>query len=240
MRAPLRIAVLVSGRGSNLGALLDARDRGTLPVDPVLVASDRPGCAALAIARAAGVPVAALRPRDFPDRASFDRALFAQIAAARPDLVVLAGFMRILDAATVAAAPWPVINIHPSLLPRHPGLDTHARVLAAGDAEHGASVHQVIPALDAGPVLARVRFAVRPGDTPQAMADRLLPLEHALLVAVVDLIAAGRLRLAQGGIQFDGRTLSSPLDLEVPDDGAATAARLRAPADPAGAGTGSD
>ncbi|MBX3724724.1 MAG: phosphoribosylglycinamide formyltransferase [Xanthomonadales bacterium] len=238
MPPPLRLAVLVSGRGSNLAALLAAHARGELDVEPVLVASDRPGCAALAIARAAGVPVAALPPREFASRAAFDRALFGRVADAAPDLLVLAGFMRILDAEVVASAPWPMINVHPSLLPRHPGLDTHARALAAGDAEHGASVHQVIPQLDAGPVLAQARIPVHGTDTPETLAARLLPLEHALLVGVVGLIADGRLRLSQAGIQFDGATLAAPLVLEIPDDGDAKAARLRAPGDRPAAGNG--
>lgn len=238
MQAPLRLAVLVSGRGSNLAALLAARERGGLAVRPVLVASDRPGCPALAIAAQAGVPVVALRPRDFASRADFDRALFAQVAAAGPDLVVLAGFMRVLDADVVASAPWPIINVHPSLLPRHPGLHTHARVLAAGEAEHGASVHRVIAQLDAGPVLAQVRMPVLGHDTPETLAARLLPLEHALLVGVVGLLADGRLRLSQAGIQFDGGTLAAPLALEISDDGDAKAVRLAAPGNRPAAGDG--
>lgn len=230
MPAPLRLAVLASGRGSNLAALLAAQAAGRLPIETVLVASDRPACQALDVARAAGIPVAALRPRDHRDRAAFDRALFERVAAAAPDLVVLAGFMRILDGDVVTAMPWPMINIHPSLLPRYPGLDTHARVLAAGDAEHGASVHLVTADLDAGPVLAQVRMPVRADDTPERLAARLLPLEHALLVAVVGLFACGRLHAAPAGIQFDGTTLAVPLVLETSsDDADPTAARLRAP-----------
>lgn len=239
MPAPLRLAVLASGRGSNLAALLSAQAAGTVPVETVLVASDRPACQALALARVTGIPVASLRPRDFPGRAAFDRALFGEIADARPDLVVLAGFMRILDGGVVAAAPWPMINIHPSLLPLYPGLDTHARVLAAGDREHGASVHLVTADLDAGPVLAQARMPVHAGDTPERLAARLLPLEHALLVAVVDLFARGRLRAAPAGIQLDGTTLDAPLVLEMSSDDAATpAARLRTPGGRPARGTG--
>lgn len=219
----LRVAVLASGRGSNLAALIRARDAGALPIDLVVLGSDRPGCTAVAIAREAGVPIVTRRPRDFDDRARFDAALFEALQVHRPQLLVLAGYMRIIDDAVVAAAPWPMINLHPSLLPRYPGLDTHARALDAGDAIHGASVHFVIPALDAGPVIAQARIDVRPDDTPASLADRLRPREHALLLACVRLFADERLMLMPAGIQFDGRTLARPLQLDdrdalVPDD----------------------
>ncbi len=210
----LRLAVLASGRGSNLQALIDARDDGRLPVDLVLVASDRRRSQALQRAETAGIRTLAMNQHDYLDRPSFDRALFDYVAAMRPDLVLLAGFMRIVDSAVIADAPWPMLNIHPSLLPRYPGLDTHARALSAGDAEHGASVHVVTADLDAGPVLAQVRIPVTGDDTPETLAARLLPREHALLVACVDLAAHGRLLLSPAGIQYDGRTLPSPLQLD--------------------------
>ncbi|HVC17756.1 MAG TPA: formyltransferase family protein, partial [Rhodanobacter sp.] len=136
-----RVAVLASGRGSNLAALLAARDRGELPVDFVLVGSDKAAAGALRLAEAAGIPTLALDPRSYPDRRAFDLDLFARIAASGAELLVLAGFMRIIDAA--ALAPWigRMINIHPSLLPKYRGLHTHRRALQAGDQEHGASVH---------------------------------------------------------------------------------------------------
>lgn len=215
--SPLRVAVMVSGRGSNLKALIDARAAGILPVDLVAVASNRPGCAALARARDAGIATVALSPKDFPDRAAFDHALFATLAAFQPQLLVLAGYLRIIDAGAVAASPWPMLNIHPSLLPKYPGLDTHARALDAGDREHGASVHQAIPALDAGPVLAQVRIAIKPDDTPATLAQRLLPREHALLVASVRLLAQRRAAITPAGIQFDGRRLAAPLQLDDDD-----------------------
>ncbi len=213
----LRLAVLASGRGSNLQALIDARDDGRLLIDIVLVASDRRRNQALERARAAGIRTLAMNQRDYLDRPGFDRALFDYVTAMRPDLVVLAGFMRIVDSAVVADAPWPMLNIHPSLLPLYPGLDTHARALAAGDAEHGASVHVVTADLDAGPVLAQARIAVGAGDTPESLAARLLPREHALLVACVGLAAHGRLLLSPAGIQFDGLTLRAPLKLDDTD-----------------------
>jgi phosphoribosylglycinamide formyltransferase-1 len=215
--APLRVAVLVSGRGSNLQALIDARAGGTLAIDLVVVASNRPGCPALARAQAAGIATVALDPAGYPDRGAYDRALFAAVRRYAPQLLVLAGFMRILDAGVLEAWPWPVINIHPSLLPRHPGLHTHARALAAGEREHGASVHRVIPALDAGPVLAQVRIALHPDDTPATIAQRLLPREHALLCACVGLFAQRRVAFDPAGIQIDGGTLAHPLQLDADD-----------------------
>ncbi|MBU6248689.1 MAG: phosphoribosylglycinamide formyltransferase [Xanthomonadaceae bacterium] len=211
MNRPLRLAVLASGRGSNLAALLAARDRGELPVEFVLVASDKADAGALALAREAGVPTLALAPREYPDRASFDHALFDRVAAARPDLLVLAGFMRIIDGS--ALAPWAgrMINIHPSLLPKYRGLHTHRRALAAGDAEHGASVHFVTAELDGGPVIAQARIPIEPGDDEQRLADRLLTIEHRLLPAVVAHIAAGRIAWRGGRVWLDDEPLAAPL-----------------------------
>lgn len=208
-----RLAVLASGRGTNLQALLDAIAAGRLDARIAGVFSDKPACNALAIARAAGLHAVARRPRDYADRDAHDDALFGDVAAVQPDLIVCAGYLRIISERTVRRFESRMVNIHPSLLPRHPGLDTHAKALAAGDAEHGASVHAVIPALDAGPVLAQARIPVLAGDTPEALAERLLPREHALLVASVALLAAGRARLGAGGFELDGRPLHAPLQL---------------------------
>lgn len=214
MSSALRIALLASGRGSNLTALLAARESGRLPIEFVLVASDKPAAAALRLAEQAGIPTLALDPRSYPSRADFDRELFARVAASGAQLLVLAGFMRILDGA--ALAPWVgrMINIHPSLLPKYPGLHTHRRALEAGDREHGASVHYVTAELDGGPVIARVELPVEPGDDEHRLAGRLLPLEHRLLPAVVDLIAHDRLRLRDGRVWLDGVPLSAPLQLQ--------------------------
>ena len=187
--ATFRLAVLASGRGSNLKALLDAIAAGTLAAEVVGVFSDKRSAGALEIARSAGIPVQCFSPRDFPDRASFDRALFAAVDACAPDLIVLAGFMRILSPDVVAARPGRLINIHPSLLPKYPGLHTHQRALEAGDAEHGATVHWVTADLDAGPAIAQARLSIGPEDTADTLAARLLPLEHELLVRVVSGLA---------------------------------------------------
>lgn len=212
-----RIAVLASGRGSNLAALLRATGDGRLPASVVGVFSDKPGCGAIAIARECGLHAVALRPRDYADRAAHDEALFSAVADVQPDLIVCAGYLRIITDSTVRRFEDRMINLHPSLLPRHPGLDTHARVLAARETEHGASVHAVIPALDAGPVLAQVRLDVAATDTPESLARRLSPREHALLVACTAAIAGGRARLAGGRWLFDGHALAQPLRLDAGD-----------------------
>ena len=206
-----RLAVLASGRGSNLAALLRALEQGRIRATMAGVFSDRPACGALALAAAAGVPARGLAPRAFASREAHDEALFSEVAAVQPDLIVCAGYLRIISAGVLARFEGRMINIHPSLLPRHPGLDTHARALAAGDREHGASVHVVTPELDAGPVLAQARLPVLAGDTPEALAARLLPREHALLVATVALVATGR--LDPGSARFEGQPLRAPLRL---------------------------
>ncbi|OOG47967.1 phosphoribosylglycinamide formyltransferase [Rhodanobacter sp. C01] len=208
-----RVAVLASGRGSNLAALLAAREQGELPVDFVLVGSDKAAAGALRLAEAAGIPTLALDPRSYPDRRAFDLDLFARIAASGAELLVLAGYMRILDGD--ALRPWVgrMINIHPSLLPKYRGLHTHRRALEAGDHEHGASVHFVTAELDGGPVIAQARLAVETGDDEHRLAQRLLPLEHRLLPAVLRLLASGRLQWDGHAPRFDGQPLPAPLIL---------------------------
>lgn len=211
MPLPLRIAILASGRGSNFAALLNARARGELPVEFVLVASDKADAPVLQLAQAAGIPITVLDPHDYADRRDYDFALFDRIAASKPDLLVLAGFMRIIDGD--ALKPWAgrMVNIHPSLLPKYRGLHTHRRALKAGDIEHGASVHYVTAELDGGPVIAQTVLPIEAGDDENTLAARLLPLEHQLLFAVVALIAAGRLALGEQGVAFDGERLRKPL-----------------------------
>lgn len=208
----MRIAALASGRGSNLAALIAARDAGRLPVDFTFVGSDKAQAGALTIAAAAGIPALALNPKDYASRADFDAALFGRVAESGADLLVLAGYMRIVDASVVAAWEGRAINVHPSLLPKYRGLHTHRRCLEAGDAEHGASVHFVTAELDGGPVVAQARIPVLPGDTEADLAERLLVEEHKLLPAVVGAIASGRLRW-EGGPVFDGKPLARPLEI---------------------------
>jgi phosphoribosylglycinamide formyltransferase-1 len=208
------IAVLASGRGSNLAALIDARAAGRLPVEFRLVASDKADAPALRHAEAHDIPTFALDPKTFTSRAEFDAALFANVAASGAQLVVLAGYMRILDAAVTAQWTGRMINIHPSLLPKYRGLHTHRKALKAGDTEHGASVHFVSAELDGGPVIAQVRIDVRAGDTEDSLAARLLPNEHRLLAACVDAIARGEVRERDGRVWFHDRALERPLALD--------------------------
>jgi phosphoribosylglycinamide formyltransferase 1 len=209
----LDVVVLASGRGSNFAALVAAQQRKELPIRLRALLSDKANARALDIATGAGIEAMALSPRAFADRAAFDAALFARVAQYAPALIVLTGYMRVIDAAAIA--PWrgKVINIHPSLLPKYPGLHTYQRALDAGDAVHGASVHFVTAELDGGPVIAQVQLPVLPGDSAESLATRLLPLEHRLLVATVDMLAQGRVELGDDGVLVDGRAVERPMRL---------------------------
>lgn len=211
---PLPIAVLASGRGSNLAALIDAREAGKLPITFTLVAGDQAEAPALRNAEAHGIPTLALDPKTFGSRSEFDEALFANVSASGARLVVLAGYMRIIDAAVAAQWTGRMINIHPSLLPKYRGLHTHRRVLKAGDPEHGASVHFVSADLDGGPVIAQARIDVHPGDSENSLAERLLHKEHRLLVACVDAIARGDVCERKGAVWYHGHALAAPLRLD--------------------------
>lgn len=210
---PLSIAVLASGRGSNLQALLTACKHGHANIRIQQVASNRADARALRLAEEHGIPTLALDPSTCADRAAYDHKLLGHIAESDPDLLVLAGFMRVLDGDAIA--PWQgrMINIHPSLLPKYRGLHTHQRVLDAGDVEHGASVHFVTAELDGGPIIAQARIPVLPDDTADSLAARLLPQEHRLLTAVVAAIAEHRLQCSNDGVQLDNQTLAQPLQL---------------------------
>jgi phosphoribosylglycinamide formyltransferase-1 len=209
----LRIAVLASGRGSNFLALHQAIAQGRLAATLVGVFSDKAQAAVLDHARAAGVAAHALSPRDFADRLQFDQAILNEVAAVQPDLIVCAGYMRIIDGA--ALAPWigRMINIHPSLLPKYRGLHTHRRALEAGDREHGASVHLVTAELDGGPVIAQAVVPVQQGDDEAALQARVLRREHPLLLACVDAWAQGRISWRNGTLLCSGRPLAAPLRL---------------------------
>jgi phosphoribosylglycinamide formyltransferase-1 len=186
-----RVAVLISGGGSNMLALLRSME-GAHPARPVLVASNDPAAAGLKRAAELGVPVAAVDHRPFRgDRAAFEAALLEPILAAEPDILCLAGFMRVLTPAFVARFEGRMLNIHPSLLPKYQGLHTHQRALEAGDAEAGCTVHEVTAALDDGPILGQARVPILPGDKAETLAARVLTREHALYPAVLRRFAAG-------------------------------------------------
>ena len=209
----LRVVVLVSGRGSNLKAIAAQADAGALPVRIEAVVSDRADAGALDWARDRGIPAVVLSPRDFADREAYGRALGDLVEGYAPQLVVLAGFMRILSDEFVLRFAGRMLNIHPSLLPRYPGLHTHRRALEAGDPEHGASVHFVTPELDGGPVVLQARVPVLPGDDEDTLAARVLREEHVIYPRCVGWFAAGRLALRDGAVWLDGRPLDAPVML---------------------------
>jgi phosphoribosylglycinamide formyltransferase-1 len=207
-----RLAILASGRGSNLQALLDAIAAGTLDAEIVGVFSNRLNAPALE-----RVPAALRWSRDaksYSPREEFDAELADAIDAVHPDWIVCAGYLRVLDETFVNRFRGRVLNIHPSLLPAYRGLKTHARAIADGVAEHGVSVHFVSPELDAGAVIAQARVPVLPGDTPDALAERVLAVEHPLLVQVVRLAVAGRIAERGDTALLDGHPLLAPLSLD--------------------------
>ncbi len=177
----VRAAVLISGAGSNMAALVDAARDADCPFEVALVLSNKPDAGGLAVAREKGVPVAVVDHRDFgKDREAHERALDAALTAHGIEVVALAGYMRLLTPWLVQRWEGRMLNIHPSLLPSYPGLDTHARALAAGDHEAGCTVHLVSEGVDEGPILAQARVPVLPGDTPTSLAQRVLTAEHGL------------------------------------------------------------
>lgn len=206
-----RLVVVISGRGSNLNALIRACADGRIRGRIVQVISNRPQAPGLEYARQAGIPHSVVDHRAYPDRESFDRALADRIEESSPDLVILAGFMRVLTERFVARFADRMVNIHPSLLPDFRGLDTHARALAAGVATHGASVHFVTAELDGGPVLMQARVPVHPEDTPETLAQRVQAAEHQLLPAAVGLICSGRVQSWDSTVKLDGSMLERPL-----------------------------
>jgi phosphoribosylglycinamide formyltransferase-1 len=207
----LRVVVLVSGRGSNLKAIAARADAGELPVRIEAVVSDRADAGALEWARARDIATSVLSPRDFPDREAYGRALGDIVESHAPQLVVLAGFMRILSDEFVLRFAGRMLNIHPSLLPRYPGLHTHRRALEAGDREHGASVHFVTPELDGGPVVLQARVPILPGDDEDSLAARVLREEHVIYPRCVGWFAAGRLAFRDGAAWLDGKRLDAPV-----------------------------
>jgi len=208
--AALRTAVLISGTGSNLKTLIDANSTGSLNLDICHVISSRREAPGLEHARKAGIKASVFSERNATDQ---DRKILDCLLACKPELVVLAGYMRILGPQPVQAFSGRMINLHPSLLPRYPGLDTSQRVLGSGDRVHGASIHFVTTQLDAGPVIAQVRIPVHQGDTPRSLAARLGPREHALLTATVELFTQRRVEMNHERALLDGQPLPQPLQL---------------------------
>lgn len=209
-QSPLAVVALISGRGSNLQAIIDAAADGSLPAVIRAVISNRPGADGLGRAARAGIPTTVVDHTRYPDRAGFDAALQQAVDRYQPALVVLAGFMRVLTPDFVAHYHGRMLNIHPSLLPRFRGLHTHERALAEGATEHGASVHFVTDDLDGGPVVLQARVPVLAGDTPERLAARVLVQEHRIYPEVIRWVAEGLLRMEGGQVLLDGAPLSSP------------------------------
>lgn len=205
------LVVLISGRGRNLQAIIEAIRDGSLPVELRAVISNRGDAPGLAYAEHAGIPTRVLRPRGYPDRRSFDLAVADVIDAYAPELIALAGYMRLLDSAFVQHFAGKLVNIHPSLLPKHRGLDTHRRALEAGDARHGATVHIVTEDMDAGPGLLQGSVAVADNDTPESLADRVMTrVETRIYPQALHWLATGRARCVESRVQLDGETLEAP------------------------------
>ncbi|MET3130445.1 phosphoribosylglycinamide formyltransferase-1 [Oxalobacteraceae bacterium GrIS 1.11] len=203
MRAMKNIVILISGRGSNMEALIRAAQAEQWPARIAAVISNRADAKGLAFAAAHGITTAIVANRDYASRAEFDAALQAAIDGFAPDLVVLAGFMRILTAPFVEHYAGRMLNIHPSLLPHFPGLATHEQALASGMLEHGATVHFVTAELDHGPVVAQATVPVLPGDTVESLSARVLVQEHMLYPRAIRLFIDGKLSIEQGKVRVD-------------------------------------
>lgn len=213
-----RTAILISGRGSNMAALIAAAAAADYPAEIVVVVSNRPGAAGLAHAAQAGIATAIVdHTVSGADRAAFEDALQAQLDSRRVDLVCLAGFMRLLTPAFVARWSGRMINIHPSLLPAFKGLHSHERALEAGVRIHGATVHYVVPEVDAGPIVAQAAVPVLDGDTPNTLARRVLAAEHRLYPAALGLVASGTSRLTPQGVAAGAAVAVPGAQLIVPD-----------------------
>lgn len=204
--AHCRVVVLISGNGSNLQAMLDLADK---PYDIVAVLSNKDGVYGLQRAADAGVSTHVIPHTQYPDRETFDQAMIQVIDQYQPDLIVLAGFMRILSSAFVQHYQGRLINIHPSLLPKYKGIKTHQRALEAGDKEHGVSVHFVTEELDGGPVVRQAVVDILPGDDADTLAARVAGEEHKIYPEVVSWFALKRLKLSDSGVLLDGTPLSA-------------------------------
>jgi phosphoribosylglycinamide formyltransferase-1 len=209
-----RVAVLISGRGSNMAALIEAAKDKNYPATIVLVASNRPDAGGLTTARAAGIATQIVDHTAFgKDRDAFEHALQAALEKHRIEIVCLAGFMRLLSANFVNQWQDRLINIHPALLPAFKGLDTHSRALEAGAKIHGATVHFVVPEMDSGPIIAQGAVAVRDGDNEEALAARVLAVEHRIYPLALGLLAEGRVRIVDGRCLIDGKPVPDSAQL---------------------------
>ena len=197
-----RVAVLISGRGSNMVALIEAAKDFDYPAEIISVISNRPDAGGLALATSHGIPARVIPHKSFDSREAHDAAIDAALDAARPDIVCLAGYMRIMTPTLISKWQGRMINIHPSLLPQFPGLHTHERAIQAQVSEHGCSVHFVTLGMDEGPVIGQARVPVMPGDTPETLSCRVLVAEHQLYPAALRLVAEGKVHMEGGQSVF--------------------------------------
>lgn len=206
-----KTAVLISGSGTNLQAFIDAVSHGSLRLDLSVVLSNKPDAFGIVRARDAGIPTACIEHGHYADRESFDRAVAAKLDEWQPDLLILAGFMRILSAAFVDHYAGRVLNIHPALLPAYPGLDTHQRVLDAGDEWHGSTVHFVTEELDGGPRILQGRLPVVAGESSGQLAARVQTIEHQIYPRAAGWVGEGRVEFREGRTWIDGTVADEPI-----------------------------
>jgi len=211
--AKLKAAVLISGTGSNLKALIDAVKSGQLALDIVRVVSNRAEAGGIEYARAANIPVSVISHQSYPDRQAHDDAVAQVLDEGQAELVILAGYMRILGENFTASFNGRMVNLHPSLLPLYKGLNTYTRALQAGDRETGASIHIVTSGLDSGPVISQVRIPIESGDDAASLRNKLGPLEHKLLVATVDQFCQRTVRFESGKVMVGKHALEQPLQM---------------------------
>ena len=213
-----RVAVLISGRGSNMAALIEAAKAKDYPAEIVLVVSNRPEARGLLVARAAGIATETVDHTKFSgDRNRFEHEIQSLLEKYRIEIICLAGFMRLLTANFLERWQWRILNIHPALLPDFKGLDTHKRVIDAGVNIHGATVHFVVPELDSGPVIAQGAINVRPGDSEEALAVRVLKVEHRIYPLALKLVAEGRVQIKNNHTLIDGVPVPNVADLAPTD-----------------------
>jgi len=211
MAGRCKTAILISGSGTNLQAFIDAVQGGELDLDLAVVFSNNPDAFGLERAERSGIPTSCIQHSDYPDRDSFDQAVIAELDRFEPDLLILAGFMRILSKAFVAHYAGKILNIHPALLPLYPGLNTHQRVLDAGDEWHGSTVHFVTDELDAGPRILQGRLAVIPGETAKELEKRVQTVEHQIYPQAASLVGSGKVKFKNGQSWVDGHLSEEPV-----------------------------
>ena len=206
-----KTAILISGSGTNLQAFIDAVESGDLDLDLTVVFSNNPNAFGLERAEKAGIPTACIEHSDFPDRESFDAAVIAELDRFEPDLLILAGFMRILSKSFVLHYAGKILNIHPALLPLYPGLNTHQRVLDAGDQWHGSTVHFVTEELDGGPRILQGRLTVIPGESADELATRVQAVEHKIYPLAASWVGSGKVKFRNGQSWVDGKYAKDPV-----------------------------